>query len=73
MDSVYTGGQLIVSVEDASMIKDIKKAISLLKGVTKISVSRQKLSSYDKALLDLKEGRVFDYDSLDGLKKEIEG
>jgi hypothetical protein len=66
-------GQLIVSVENVSMLKDLKKAISMLRGVTKITIPRRRLSSYERSLRDLDEGRVYKYDSLDDLIKEIEG
>ena len=67
-------GQILVNIEDMSMLKDIKKAISLLKGVGRITVPRNKrLSSYERSLRDLDEGRVYEYDSLDDLIKEIEG
>ena len=69
-----TEGQLIVNVEDVSMLKDLKKAISMMRGVTKITVPRRKrMSSYERSLRDLDEGRVYEYDSLDDLIKEIEG
>ena len=56
------------------MLKDIKKAISMVKGVGKITLPRGKrLSSYERSLRDLDEGRVFEYNSLDDLIKEIEG
>ena len=72
--SMPTQGQIIVNIDDMSMLKDIKKAISLLKGVGKITVPRSKrLTSYERSLRDLDEGRVYDYDSLDDLIKEIEG
>ena len=32
-----------------------------------------KMSSYERSLRDLDEGRVYEYDSLDDLIKEIEG
>ncbi|MBP5257153.1 MAG: hypothetical protein J6Z41_00190 [Prevotella sp.] len=67
-------GQLIVSIEDISMLKDLKKAISMLRGVKKITIPRQrKLSSYERSLQDLNAGRVYKYDSLNDLIKEIEG
>ena len=64
-------GHLIVTVENASMLKDLKKAISMMKGVTKITIPRRKLSSYERSLRDLDEGRVYKYDSLDDLIKEV--
>ena len=35
-------GQLLVSISDMSMMKDIKKAISMLKGVTKVKAQKTK-------------------------------
>jgi len=69
-----TEGQILVNIDDMSMLKDIKKAISMVKGVGKITLPhRKRFSSYERSLRDLNEGRVYDYDSLDDLIKEIEG
>ncbi|MBR3522421.1 MAG: hypothetical protein IKN75_07915 [Prevotella sp.] len=35
-------GQLLVSISDMSMMKDIKKAIGMLKGVTKVKAQKAK-------------------------------
>ena len=40
-------GQLLVSISDVSMMKDIKKAISMLKGVTKVQKQKTKSRLYD--------------------------
>ena len=54
------------------MLKDIKKAISMVKGVGKITLPRRRrMSSYERSLNDLEEGRVYEYDSLDDLIKDI--
>lgn len=67
-------GTLLVSIEDMSMLKDIKKAISLLKGVGKITVPRTKrLSSYERSLRDLDEGRVYEAKDVDDLFKQCLG
>lgn len=67
-----TKGQILVNIEDMSMQKDIKKAISMVKGVGKITLPRRRrMSSYERSLNDLKEGRVYEYDSLDDLIKDI--
>ena len=56
------------------MLKDIKKAISMLKGVGNINKPRcKRYSSYDLSLRDLYEARVYKYDSLEDLIKEVEG
>lgn len=67
-------GQILVNINDMSLLKDIKRALSLMRGVGKITVPRrQRMSSYERSLRDLEEGKVYDYDSLDDLIKEIEG
>jgi hypothetical protein len=40
-------GQLLVSISDISMMKDIKKAISMLKGVTTVKKQKTKPRLYD--------------------------
>ena len=71
--TIHSPGQLIVDVEDISLLKNLKNAISMLKGVAKVTIPRRKkLSSYELALKDLDEGRVYEYNSLDELINEIE-
>ena len=65
-------GQLIVDVEDISLLKNLKNAISMLKGVAKVTIPRrQKLSSYELALKDLDEGRVYEAKDVDDLFNQI--
>lgn len=67
-------GQLTVDFEDISMLRDIKKAISMLRGVTKVSVPRrQRMSSYERSLRDLDEGRVCEAKDVDDLFKQCLG
>ncbi|MCR5039694.1 MAG: hypothetical protein K6A94_10195 [Bacteroidales bacterium] len=66
-------GQLIVDIEDMSLINDIKKAISMLRGVGKVSRPRRKrMTAYERSLRELDEGKVYKYDSLEDFIKEIE-
>ena len=58
--------QILVSVEDASLLKDLKKAISMMRGVTKVSLPRRRrYSAYELSMRDLQEGRVNSYESVD--------
>ena len=66
-------GQLLVSISDLSMLNDIKKAISMLRGVSSVTLKRRRKTSMDHAIEDIEQGRVYKYDSLDDLIKEIEG
>ena len=61
------------------IIRELKNVVSLQRIIiiymsNMITVPRTKrLSSYERSLRDLDEGRVYEYDSLDDLIKEIEG
>ena len=66
-------GVFVVDFEDISMARDIRKAISMLRGVTKVRLPRRKrLTGYEQARLDVEEGRICSYNSLDDFIKEIE-
>ena len=66
--TVPAEGQILVNIEDMSKLKDIKRAISMLKGVGKITVPRRKrYSSYELSLRDLDEGRVYEAKDVDDL------
>ena len=68
---------LNVSLEDVSMLRDVKKAISMLRGVTKVSVLRSKkyditkTAGFREAMEDVRCGRVTHYDSLQDFYKEM--
>lgn len=65
--------RLLVDFEDFGMVKDIKKAISMVRGVTKVSIQRQKrLTGIEQARQDVEMGRICKYDSLDDFINEIE-
>lgn len=49
--------QLVVNVEDASVIGDIKKAISMLKGVSKVTVCKNEAQKKTiQAIEEMKSG-----------------
>lgn len=53
--------QLIVTIEDASLLPDLKKAIKMLRGVGNISVKKSETSLNEttlRAMRDVKEGRT---------------
>jgi hypothetical protein len=67
-------GQLLVSISDMSMMKDIKKAIGMLKGVSNVTVPRRKrISAYERSLQELEEGRVYEAKDVDDLFKQCLG
>ena len=67
-------GMLLVKVSDISMMKDIKKAISMVKGVENVTLPRRKrISAYERSLRDLEEGRVYEAEDVDDLFKQCLG
>ena len=67
-----TEGQILVTIEDMSKLKDIKKAISMVKGVGKITLPRRRklYSAYELSLRDLDEGRVYEAKDVDDLFRQ---
>lgn len=61
--------QLIVNIEDKTLVPSIRKILSSIQGVT---VKRQPIRKcgIDEAIEDLREGRVNHYDSVDDLFKK---
>lgn len=59
--------QITVNIEDASMLKEIKRAISMIRGVVSVEKSPA-MKSYERARADVKAGRVETFESLDELK-----
>ena len=59
--------QLTVSIEDISMLEQIKQAISLLRGVTTVTLKRQPKTGMDRAIEDIKKGRVYEASSVEDL------
>lgn len=49
--------QIMVNIEDVSMLKDIKRAISMIRGVVSVEKS-PKMKALDRAIADVKAGRV---------------
>ena len=69
--------QLLVSISDLSMVNDIKKAISMLKGVTVVKKQKTyditKTAGYREAMDDVNHGRVYHADSVDDMFRQILG
>lgn len=59
--------QIMVNIEDVSMLKDIKRAISMIRGVVSVEKS-PKMKALDRAIADVKAGRVERFKDLDELK-----
>ena len=49
--------QITVNIEDMSMLNDIKRAISMIRGVVSVEKSPA-MKSYERARADVKAGRV---------------
>ena len=62
--------QLTVSVEDVLMLDKIRQAISMLRGVASVTLKRQAKTGMDRAIDDIKNGRVYEADSVEDLIKQ---
>ncbi|MBQ0142063.1 MAG: hypothetical protein KBT06_04565 [Prevotellaceae bacterium] len=48
---------ILVNIEDISMLKEIKQAISMIKGVVSVEKS-EATKSYERSCADVKAGRI---------------
>jgi hypothetical protein len=72
---------IILTISDESLISQIKKACSLLKGVGEVKVVRPKslkkditkTKGYQEAMEDVRQGRVHQADSVDDMFQDILG
>ena len=62
--------QLTVSVEDVSMLDQIRQAISMLRGVASVTLKQQTKTGMDRAIDDIKNGRVYEAESVEDLIKQ---
>ena len=66
--------ELVVKVEDASLLTDIKRAIKMLRGVTSVTLpKRAKKTGIEKGLEDIRKGNVFHAKDSEDLIKQILG
>ncbi len=73
MTTNFTGHQIVLNVEDQSILPSLKKVLKAIDGVTIVSqrAKPKKKSSVELAMDDIREGRVIKYDSLDDLIKDV--
>ncbi len=72
---------IVLSVENESMLSQLKKACQLLKGVTSVRVIRDSAmesditttAGYQEAMDDIHEGRVYHASSTEDMFKQILG
>lgn len=68
--------QLIVTIDDISLVKKISEAVKLIKGVTSVSISKPYNSilqspSYKAGMEDIKNGNVSTYSSSDEMFRDL--
>lgn len=58
-DSMTVPAQITVNIEDESMLKEIKHAIRMIRGVVSVDKSPA-MKSYERARADVKAGRIIE-------------
>ncbi|MBR4920377.1 MAG: hypothetical protein IKZ62_03540 [Prevotella sp.] len=72
--------QLVITLKDSSYMPNIRRIVKSLVGVEKVSTVRaeakaparkKRLTRYEKSLLDVKEGRVYEYENSEEFFKKM--
>lgn len=65
--------ELIVKVEDTSLLPDLKRAIKLLRGVTSIAVKKEKSADTTlRVIHDVEEGRTVKCTDFEDYLKKVQ-
>ncbi len=70
---VMSEPQLLVTINDASLLNKLKSAIGMLNGVSSISVLKPKKSGIEEAREDMRKGRVTCWNSVDEMFDKVLG
>ena len=71
--SIYNNAsQIVLTIDDRSLVKRIADAVKLIKGVTAVQIKQAdddilQCTSYKAAMKDLQEGNISTYESADDL------
>lgn len=65
--------QIVITVEDKSILPHIKGVLKAVKGVTITSVKTTKKTGLEEAYEDVKAGRINRYDNVDEMLDKILG
>ena len=63
--------QLIINIEDKSILPHLKKILNAIEGVSIAKPSKAKKCGLEEALDDVKAGRVHSYESVDEMFKSL--
>lgn len=61
--------QIVLNVDNPSLVSSLKKVLSTMKGVS--IASPQKLSSYEKSKMEVEQGQINTYDSVDQMFEKL--
>lgn len=73
--------QMVVNIEDLSVVNDVRRALRLMRGVGKVSLKKRKpaektlditqTAGYREAKEDIRMGRVYRADSVEDMMRQI--
>lgn len=64
--------QIVLNIEDESMVSGLRKILSNLKGVTIASTKTQSKGTLEKAMDDVRKGKVTKVNSIQDLINQLE-
>ena len=81
MTTAMPPAQMVVNIEDLSVVNDVRRALRLMRGVGKVSLKKRKpaektlditqTACYREAKEDIRMGRVYRADSVEDMMRQI--
>ena len=63
--------ELVVKVEDVSLLEDIEKSISLLRGVVGVSLKRKRKTELQRAIEAEERGELYEAKDVEDLMRQL--
>ncbi len=64
--------QIVVTLDDVSLMGSIRKAISLMRGVKSVSLPKKKrISGIERSMQEVKAGKLYEAKDLDDLFEQL--
>ena len=63
--------ELVVQIEDASLVADLKRPIKMLRGVTCVTIPKRKKTGLQMSIDEVRSGKLYEAKDVDDLMNQL--
>ena len=68
---MYNMTELVVQIEDASLVADLKRAIKMLRGVTGVTIPKRKKTGLQMSIDEVRSSKLYEAKDVDDLMNQL--